>query len=60
MVLPKSAENVMGGSCFQRAGVAEGRSKKRDFDKHKRETTEVSRPCDEGGGAGECLPFGGG
>ena len=53
MVLPKNSENIMGGSCFQRAGVAKGWSRARDVDKHMKETTEVSRPRDEGGGAGE-------
>ena len=47
----------MGGSCFQRADVTEDWRKARDVDKHKKETTAVSRPRREGGGARECLPF---
>ena len=58
MILSKNAENIMGGSCFQQAGNAEGWSKSRDFEKHKKETTEVSRPHDGGGRAGECLLYG--
>ena len=58
MVLPKNPENIMGGSRFQRAGIAEGWSKKRNVDDHKEEAAEVSRPRDEGGTTGECLPYG--
>ena len=36
---------------FQGSGAAEDWSKARDVDKNKKETIEVSRPRDEGGGA---------
>ena len=51
MVLPKNAENIMGGSRFQRAGVPEGWSKVRDVNKHKKGTNVVYRSRDEEGGA---------
>ena len=59
MVLPKNTENIMSGSYFRRASVAESWSKERDVDTHKKETSGVSRPRDEGRVARECLPYGG-
>ena len=58
MVLPKNPKNIMGGSRFQRAGVTEGWSEKRNVDMYKEEAAEVSWSRDEGGAAGECLPYG--
>ena len=57
MVLPKNAESIMGGSCLQLAGVAEGWRKAIDADKLKRQLRFLEK-SDAGRGATERWPCG--